>query len=352
MSTITLTKTYMKKIIYMMAFACAIIMTGCNEKAMKSDAINIIYETDIGNDIDDALALDMLYKYMDQGKINFIGVMLNKCDPAPGEYMDIMNTWYGYPEIPVGIVRNGSNDPWGKYAQKVVDLKKEDGTPMFERTHTDHDKLPDAHILYRKILAEQPDNSVVIPTVGFSTNLARLLETPADEYSSLTGMELVAKKVKMLVAMAGHGINKDYCEYNVRWDIPAAKKVFEQWPTPIVISPFEVGLAIEYPGASIANDFAWVEGYHPMVESYKVFDKMPFDRPTWDLTAVLYAVEGGSWFTVSEPCTMEVGEKGQTYFTPNPEGNVLVLSVTEEQAAAINKRFQEVITVAPAKYAK
>ena len=73
-----------------MAFACAIIMTGCNEKAMKSDAINIIFETDIGNDIDDALALDMLYKYMDQGKINFIGVMLNKCDPAPGEYMDIM----------------------------------------------------------------------------------------------------------------------------------------------------------------------------------------------------------------------------------------------------------------------
>ena len=31
-----------------------------------------------------------------------------------------------------------------------LEILKEDGTPMFERTHTDHDKLPDAHILYEQ----------------------------------------------------------------------------------------------------------------------------------------------------------------------------------------------------------
>jgi len=40
-------------------------------------------------------------------------------------------------------------------------------------------KLPDAHTLYRKILAKQPDSSVTIISIGFSTNIARLLLTGA-----------------------------------------------------------------------------------------------------------------------------------------------------------------------------
>lgn len=341
----------MKRILFV--FAAAMLMAGCcGPKSDCSDKINIIFETDMGNDVDDAMAMDMLYKYLDQGKINLHAVMINKCAPAPAEYMDIMNTWYGYPDIPVGIVRDGSNDKRGLYAQHVVDMKKADGTPMFERSHGDYDKLPDAHILYRKILADLPDGSVVIPTVGFSTNLARLLDTPADEYSPLTGRELVAKKVKMLVAMAGHAHMPEYCEYNVIYDIPAAKKVLETWPTPVIISPFEVGLAIKYPGASIENDFGWAENGHPMVESYKDYLPMPHDRPTWDLTAVLYAVEGDKWFTMSEKCDVEVTEKGQTLFTPNENGNIIYMQVDEAQADAINKHFQELLPAVPAKYAK
>ena len=315
----------MKKILFV--FAAAMLMAGCcGPKSDCSDKINIIFETDMGNDVDDAMAMDMLYKYLDQGKINLHAVMINKCAPAPAEYMDIMNTWYGYPDIPVGIVRDGSNDKRGLYAQHVVDMKKADGTPMFERSHGDYDKLPDAHILYRKILA--------------------------DEYSPLTGRELVAKKVKMLVAMACHAHMPEYCEYNVIYDIPAAKKVLEEWPTPVIISPFEVGLAIKYPSASIENDFGWAENGHPMVESYKDYLPMPHDRPTWDLTAVLYAVEGDKWFTMSEKCDVEVTEKGQTLFTPNENGNIIYMQVDEAQADAINKHFQELLPAVPAKYAK
>lgn len=341
----------MKKIMTLLALSCAFIMTGCADSGQtSSDKINIIFETDMGNDVDDAMAMDMLYKYQDQGVINLLAVMINKCAPAPAEYMDIMNTWYGYPDIPVGIVRDGSNDKRGLYAQHVVDMKNPDGTPMFKRSHGDYDKLPDAHILYRKILSEMPDKSVVIPTVGFSTNLARLLDTPADEYSPLTGRELVEKKVKLLVAMAGHASMKEYCEYNVIYDIPAAKKVLETWPTPVVISPFEVGLAIQYPGVSIENDFTWAENGHPMVESYKDYLPMPHDRPTWDLTAVLYAVEGDKWFTMSEKCDVEVTEKGQTLFTPNENGNIRYMKVDEAQAEAINSHFQELMTARPAIY--
>ena len=338
----------MKKLFHTLAVCMAVLLSGCTSEP-KSDCLDVIFETDIGNDIDDALALDMLYKYMDQGIIKLSAVMANKCAPEVGEYMDIMNTWYGYPDIPVGIVREGADDAWGRYAREVVALKNEDGTPMFKRTHGDYDKLPDAHILYRKILASKPDHSVVISSVGFSTNLARLLDTPADENSPLTGKELVAQKVKLLVPMAGNMEDPKYVEYNVERDLPAAKKVFAEWPTPIVVSPFELGLAIEYPGKSIECDFTWVS-QHPMVESYKSFGdgSVQYDRPTWDLTSVLYAVEGDKWFTVSDPGTIRITDEGNSIFTPSADGTFRYLKATPEQAGGINRRFKEIITLKPA----
>ena len=79
---------------------------------------------------------------------------------------------------------------------------------------------------------------------------------------------------------------------------------------------------------------------------------MPHDRPTWDLTAVLYAVEGDSWFTMSEKCSVEVTEKGATLFTPDENGNITYMKVDSTQADAINRHFQKLITQKPAKYAE
>lgn len=335
----------MKRLFFILLIVPLVLISGCSDKH-QDDRLKVIFETDIGNDVDDALALDMLYKYVEWGQVDLLAVMINKDAPAPAEYMDIMNTWYGHTDIPVGIVRDGSDDPWGQYAQKVVDLKNEDGAPMFARSRKSYDDLPDAHILYRQILAKQPDASVVIATVGFSTNLARLLDTPADEYSPLTGKELVAKKVKLLSAMAGNISELEHHEYNVVKDLPAAVKVFAEWPTEIVVSPFEVGRAIKYPGESIENDFTWAPK-HPMVEAYKAYLPMPYDRPTWDLTSVLYAVEGDSWFTMSEPGRIEITSEGSSVFTPCPDGNVRYMKVDDAQCAAILGRFKEVITSQP-----
>lgn len=338
-----------------LALVSAFAFISCgNKETAQSDKLNIIFETDIGNDVDDAMALDMLYKYLDQDRINLLAVCINKDGLAPVEFMDIMNTWYGYPDIPVGMIRNGADCETDaiNYAKAVVDLKKEDGTPMFARSHGNYDQYPDAHVLYRKILAEMPDNSVTIVSVGFSTNLARLMDTPADEYSPLTGKELVAKKVKELITMAGHTSDVNFHEYNVFKDPAAGKKVFEEWPTKVVTSPFEVGIAIQYPGASIENDFAWATEGHPMVEAYKSYLPMPYDRPTWDLTSLLYAVEGDSFFTMHGPFTMEVTEKGGTIFTPDQNGNRYYMMVDQAQADAVNKHFQSILPAKPAKYNK
>ena len=345
----------MKKLLLFLAVGI-VLFPACGKKtASEADMpLSVIFETDLGNDIDDALAMDLLYKYQDAGIIRLLAVNLNKNGQAPAGFADILNTWYGYPDIPIGVIRDGvdcEKDADVNYAKAVVDLSDADGKPLFARSHPGYADYPDAVTLYRKILAAEPDSSVVIASVGFSTNLARLLETTADGISPLTGKELVAKKVKLLSMMAGCFIDPNNHEYNVFKDIPAAKAVFEGWPTPVVTSPVEVGGGIKYPASSIENDFSWAP-QHPVVEAYKAYRPMPYDRPTWDPTAVLYAVEGGDWFTVSAPGRIEVTEDGSTLFTEDPEGTRRYLAVTKEQREAILQHFIDLITAQPSSRTK
>ncbi len=333
-------------------------MMGCSSKVKQSTETNeakakVIFETDIGNDVDDALALDMLYKYMDAGDIDLIGVMTNKESKYSAEFIDIMNTWYGYPSVPVGIAHNGAdceNDATN-YAKCVCLMQKENGDPAFERSLKDYEQLREAHMLYRKILKQQPDSSVTIISVGFSTNLARLLDTPADNISPLTGKELVAKKVKLLCTMAGCFNDEKLFEYNIVKDIPSAKKVFAEWPTRLVTSPFEVGIAINYPGSSIENDFKWAP-MHPVTEAYKSYQKMPYDRSTWDLTSVLYAVEGPSYFKISPAGAISVTDKGATEFISDAGGNRYYLTVDSVQAENIKQHFIDLLIRQPAHFNK
>lgn len=305
----------------------------------------VIFDTDMGNDIDDALALDMLYKYMDAGKVDLLAVMLNKEGEGSARYVDMMNTWYGYPDIPIGIIRDGIDYdyPESNYAEKVSSMKDSAGKPLFPTSVKNHSALPESSELYRKVLASQPDNSVTIVSVGFSTNLKRLLESVPDEYSDLTGRELVRRKVRLLCTMAGDFRPDAIAEFNVVRDIPAAKAVFEEWPSPVVTSPFEVGLAVLYPATSIENDFGWADP-HPVVEGYKTYNPMPYDRPCWDLTSVLFAVEGENWFTMSPSGKITVDDEGYTVFSPDAAADRRYMSVTEAQAARILDRLVELIT--------
>ncbi len=310
--------------------------------------IKLIFDTDIGNDVDDALALDMLYKYQDKGVLNILGIMTNKDTKYAPEFVDIMNTWYGYHKIPIGKITGGVRlDDYVNYAENVCKLNGEDGKPMFRRSLKSYDKLLPSHLLYRKLLASQPDSSVVIVSVGFSTNLARLLETTGDKYSPLSGKELVAKKVRLLSVMGGDFIEKPRAEFNIVHDIASAKKVFSEWPGEIVVSPFAVGKVIKFPAKVIQNDFNWGIP-HPMVQAYMHYRPMPYDRPTWDLTSVLYAVKGSEgFFSMSEPGTITVTDDGHTVFSPSHEGHHTILSVDKDQATRIKDYFIKLITEKP-----
>lgn len=318
--------------------AASFLIAACAPKHAAEAPVNVIFETDMGNDIDDAMALDMLYKYVEDGKINLLAVMINKEGSAPAEFVDIMNTFYGH-QVPIGVRYGG--DPAEKggvnFAEVISSMKDDAGQPVFQRTLEKCDTLPDALSLYRKILSEVPDKSVKIISVGFFGNLGALLENEP---------ELVEKKVVSLTTMGGCFFAPNG-EFNLLGDLEASRKVFDNWPTEIVTSPFEVGIAICYPGESIENDLEWGIP-HPMREGYLAYCPMPHDRPCWDLTATLYAVEGGEWFTISEPGKISVGDEGVATFTADSSGKQRYLAVTPEQATAIREHFVEILTRKPA----
>lgn len=345
----------MKNNLTLLSFILAIVLfASCSNKKEESkesspQPISVIFDTDMGNDIDDALALDMLFKYIDQDKINLLAIMNNKGSKFSTPFLDIMCTWYGYPEIPIGKIENGVLiDDYVDYAMNVCELK-EDGKPLFtgNRSEEDHKNLLDAHKLYRKTLAAQPDASVTVISVGFSTNLARLLETEADEHSPLSGVELVKQKVKLLSVMAGSFGEKKRKEFNIINDVEAARKVFDQWPTKIVLSPFEVGTKVLFPAKAIQENFTWTER-HPLVHAYHNYRPMPYNRPTWDLTSVLYVAEPEENFmTKSEPGRLTVTEDGYTNFVPEENGRDVVLSVDSTQAVKMKEYFIELISKKP-----
>jgi inosine-uridine nucleoside N-ribohydrolase len=293
---------------------------------------NIIFDTDMGNDIDDALALAMLHAFQSRHEANLIAVTVTKDNQWAAPYIDLVDTFYGRREIPIGMVRNGKTPEPSPMIQVPSERRRGDGSFVYPHKIVDGSQAREAVSLLRQTLAKQADGSVVIVQVGFSTNLARLLETKADAASADDGPTLVRKKVRLLSVMGGNFSDRK-SEFNLAKDVPAAVKLFHDWPTPIVVSGFEVGAALPFPAQRIEHDFTYVPN-HPVAEAYRSYMKMPYDRPTWDLTAVLYAVRPDeNYFALSPPGTITVLPDGSSRFEASANGNHRYLIIKDEQRA-------------------
>jgi inosine-uridine nucleoside N-ribohydrolase len=302
--------------------------------------VPLIFDTDLGNDVDDAMALAMIHALQSRGECRLLAVTLTKDNVYAARFVELMNTFYGRPDIPIGMVRGGVLPHEGKYIRRVAEAE-EGGKLRYPHRIRSREEIPDATRLLRQILTAQPDGSVIITQVGFSTNLARLLESGPDEVCPLDGKTLAAKKVRLLSVMAGafsqELTEKGFAEFNVARDIPAAQKLFAEWPTEMVVSGYEVGIAIAHPALSMQLDYRFVP-HHPLREAYAYYRGLENDQPTWDLTAVLYAVRPNhGYFDLSPPGWVRVDDQGRTHFSPNPTGKHRFLIVSPEQVIRVRE---------------
>jgi inosine-uridine nucleoside N-ribohydrolase len=317
------------------------------EDAVKRP-IPLIFDTDIGNDIDDALALGVIHALESRGECKLLAVTITKDEPLSAPFVDAVNTFYGRGDIPIGVVRRGPTPEASKYTGLAN--AKDGGKLRYPHDLMSGADAPDAVSVLRRALAGAEDHSVVVVQVGFSTNLARLLDSPADCVSSLRGVDLVRKKVRLLSVMAGvfssHG-NRPKYEYNVKLDVPSARTLFANWPTPIVFSGFEIGVAVPYPAESIERDFAYVP-HHPLAEAYVLYTPPPHNRPSWDLTSVLYAVRpNDGYFDLSPPGRVSVSSDGATTFTAENAGPHRYLILNPDQAIRVREALRELASQPP-----
>ena len=84
-----------------------------------------------------------------------------------------------------------------------------------------------------------------------------------------------------------------------------------------------------------------------MVKAFEAYAKMPYDRPTWDPTSVLFVLEP-QLFTLSPKGHVLVTDEAYTYFVPCAQGNCYYLKTTQAQNKAILERFVKIITRKPA----
>lgn len=254
-------------------------------------ATPVVLDTDIGGDYDDVGALALLHKLADRGECDIKAVAVCNLMERSVPMVELLNRHYGRPEIPIGVTKSnyakhiGLSHDWSK---TLVDKYPH---PRYARSAD----APDAVSVYRKVLEEADDGSLVICAIGFMTNLAELMRDPDVK-------TLVSRKVKRLVSMAG--CERRGREFNLYCDFESAKLVLTEWPTPIVFSPFELGNAV-ITGKHIMR----LEGESPIKDA--------FVRPrmSWDETAVWLAVRGcGDSYRTARGRMMPVAGTDETEF--------------------------------------
>jgi len=284
-----------------------LLWTACTGK------VSIIFDTDLGPDYDDVGALTLLHALADSGQVNILATISSNKHEMVIPCIEVINTYFNRPSIPVGAPKSegGVNlTTWHKVKWTEVLPAK------YKHKTAKTSDAPDAVKVYRKILSAQPDRSVTICTVGFLTNMKDLLLSKGDEISPLSGKELVGRKVKRLVSMAG-GFPEGR-EFNIHCDTPASIEVAENWPTEILFSGFEIGRDVltgkRLVKMNVQNS--------PVKETYEMCfaEGDPNGRMSWDQTAVLIAIKGIEPYYSSERGIIKVDENGRNTWTPTENG--------------------------------
>ncbi len=305
--------------------------------SLPTGPVPLIVDTDIFSDADDAGALATAFALQIRGEAHVIAIGVNTRTSRPAV---ATNSWkcaaavaqfYNAALTPIGtdMPNNGTETNTADFIGPCSTLASPT-TP-----------IPDSAVrVFRQALVGQADGSVVIAEAGYSGNLAALLNSPGDGISPLNGRDLLARKVKMLVIMAG-GYPSRSGENNLIGNPAAAQDVANNWPTKIVWSGYEVGDAIRT-GNTISRT-------HPVNSPVRVSYEAFVGPNNWiysyDLTAIYYAVRP------TDPLLTEVGpgkntvtNTGGNTFTPG-SGNQYYLNLSN--ATALDASIEALLGTLP-----
>lgn len=297
--------------------------------------------------IDSLLAIGVMNGLQGKDECRIVAVSMSRPNLAVAGFVDAVERYYHGPAgnfsqiPPVGMRTAGSPGVTSPAFTAPFLRKKPDGTPVYKNQVKSAIDTADPNVLLRNYLEAQFDQNAFFILGGPATNLAAALEFPGMK-------ELIAAKIRYLV-VAGGRYPEGPAEARIGADIAGARKVFSEWPTPIVASGSEVGAAIEFPGACIDKEFAAAGPDHPVADAYRAYGPMPYDAPSWDMAAALYAgrpKEG--YFKISAPGTITVLADGRTSFTSAEKGMHRYLIADPAEKEKVLREYVELASAKPA----
>ena len=291
--------------------------------------MGVVFDADLGNTIDDALALALLFGFQGKNEARVISVSTTKSSLKAATFADVLVRFYtGEPNnfagpIPIGLSLSGAMSADTPMLDAVA------GKPEYPRSIVKMNDTADPLALIRNALSAQFDQNAIVVLTGPATNLAALLAIPGSK-------ELVAQKVRYLVMVA---------DSQLASDAPALQRLLADWPTEIVVAPSELGDALPFPAASLEKDFAWSTA-HPVVDAYRAGRAMPYDAPAPAMAAALYAVRPQeNYFKPSVPGTLSFA--GSLHLTASPGGKHRVLEFDPAQKDRILQIYSEMASTKP-----
>lgn len=314
--------------------------------------IGIALDGDFGNRIDAVLAVAMLNGFTAKAQARRIALSVSRPSLASARLADVIAAFYraranAGPAAGVGAISEGMigmpNGAAGADAPPLaatLSAKAPDGTAVYSSPIKGLVDTAESAILIRNLLLAQHDGNASIVLAGPATGVVRMLDLRG------SGPQIAAK-CKQLVIAAG-SFPTGQVEATVKSDVAAARRLFAEWPTPIVAVGSEVGDALPYPGASIERDFTW-SATHPVVDAYRTFKAMPYDAAAPALAATLYAVQPtAGLFKLSDPGTISVLDDGRTRFTAAADGKHRYLIVDPAQKEAVIGLYTALVPAQPA----
>jgi hypothetical protein len=310
--------------------------------ATYSAPVDLLFDTDMMTDCDDAGAMAVLHALADRGECRILATVVSSAEPKAALAVEIINTYYRRPELPIGMIKGEGVRAGSKFLSGLTERFPHRLTP---------DQIPDAAPIYRDLLERAPDDSVVIVTVGYLTNVRKLLDSPAHE-DHLSGLELARRKVRKLVVMGGNFIGdppRDDLKLgnvNFQRDARSAVEVIQQWPGFIDFVGREIGSVPS--GLHLGANLIRTPETNPVRVAYDLYGGGVKDRHVADLTAVLYAVRGlRDYWEISAPGRMEIAPGASFTWQPEAAGKQRYLRKRPGNDRAVEAALEELLLAPP-----
>ncbi|MGB0920386.1 MAG: nucleoside hydrolase [Alphaproteobacteria bacterium] len=289
----------------------------------------IILDTDMGNDVDDVLALAVLHSLHQKGRIILDSILVSKDAEKAPIFTELFGLKCGSP-VPVAKADRGIAIPFETYLHLTGIFLERDPKTKVKLSK----EYPAASTLLKERLEAAEDKSIDLLTIGFLSNIGDFLKDEAN-------VALFNQKVARIFMMAGN-YEKKQPEFNVMMDIPSFKLTLEKFDGPVTFVGFELG-RVRYPETSIRR--LYEEGVHEMLWlSYFSYADRPHHRQTWDpLTALVASGCFEDSFGLSKPGEVTVEGNGVTVHKPQEDGRHRFVTLTGPQETTLKKAMVSLI---------